>query len=84
MTSAGEIGTFVFSVLGLGNGTTPCGSVICLIGDSANPFVSLAGSEVTDELLANGITAVDLIVPVPASIWFMLSGLCALWKLGRR
>lgn len=84
MTSAGDIGTFVFSVIGAGDGSTPCGMTLCLQANAINPFVSLAGQEVTADLLAAGNSAAAVVVPVPAAVWFMLSGLGALLGFGRK
>lgn len=89
MNSQGEIGTFVFNFVALNTGATPCGSLICLTGNAINPFVSLAGADVTEQLLNNGLSTVDveflgpIPFPVPAAVWFMLSGLATLWGFGR-
>ncbi len=85
MTSAGEIGTFVFNVLGATDaGNTPCGMTLCIVPNAINPFVSLAGTEVSATLIDNGIGAAQVVVPVPAAVWFMLSGLGALFGFGRK
>ncbi len=89
MSGAGTIGTFEFIVLSApssGSKVTPCGFVICLVSNEVNPFVSLNGDLVSDELLMNGITSVENIyaMPVPAAVWFMLSGLGALAGFGRK
>lgn len=81
MTSAGAVGTFVFDIVGYG-GDAGCGNVICLARNPVNPIVSLAGEDVTDEILVN--SPFPLHVPVPAAIWFMLSGIAALTGLGSR
>ncbi|MEM7082652.1 MAG: VPLPA-CTERM sorting domain-containing protein [Pseudomonadota bacterium] len=85
MTSAGNIGTFVFNVLGgTDAGATPCGMTLCIVPNAINPFVSLAGQDVTADLLSAGISGANVVVPVPAAVWFMLSGLGALIGFGRK
>ncbi len=82
----GAVGTFYFNILGASDaGATPCGMLLCIVPNATNPFVSLAGSEVTDEILGNGIAgaSIALPVPLPAAIWFMLSGLGLLVRLRR-
>ncbi len=51
-----------------------------------NPFVSLAGLNVNDELFANGISGANIAlpVPVPAAAWLMLSAMIGLTGFGRR
>ncbi|MEM7082651.1 MAG: VPLPA-CTERM sorting domain-containing protein [Pseudomonadota bacterium] len=89
MTSVGDMGSFVFNILGgTDPSATPCGTTICIVGNPVNPFVSLAGEDVTAVLLGDGIsigiTADGFAhVPVPAAVWLMLSGLAALVGLGR-
>ncbi len=85
MTSAGTIGSFTFNVLGATDaGATPCGMTLCLVENGTNPFVSLAGGTVGGDLLAAGISGAEVVVPVPAAVWFMLSGLGALLGFGRK
>ncbi|MFK8032483.1 MAG: VPLPA-CTERM sorting domain-containing protein [Gammaproteobacteria bacterium] len=87
MTSAGGIGTLTFTFLG-GDGTsatTPCGMTLCLEENGINPFVSLAGQSVGADLLAAGNAGASVApIPVPAAVWFMLSGLGALFGFGRK
>ncbi len=84
MTSAGNIGTFVFNVIGATAGGAPCGFDLC-VQANANDWVSLATDNVTDVLLATGIGGANVApVPVPAAVWFMLSGLGALFGFGRK
>lgn len=88
MTSAGDIGTFIFNVLGATDaGATPCGMTLCITPNATNPLVSLAGQTVSDELIMNGIggaTVTAAPIPVPAAVWLMLSGLGALLGFGRK
>ncbi len=85
MTSAGAIGTFQFNVLGATDaGATPCGMTLCIVENGINPWVSLAGGIVGPELIGNGNSAAAVVVPVPAAVWFMLSGLGALLGFGRK
>ncbi len=86
MNSAGNIGTFVFNIVGPTDaGATPCGFALCLAPNAINPFVSLAGDIVTDELIANGFNGtLGVPIPVPAAVWLMLSGVGALVGFGRK
>lgn len=85
MSGAGTIGTLTFSVIGTNDpGATSCGFALCLLPNSLNPFVSLAGLDVTDELFANGISGANVVVPVPAAVWLILSGLIGLIGFGRK
>lgn len=89
MTSAGTIGTFTFEVLDFGLfNDTPCGFELCLQGNPVNPFVSLAGEQVTDELLADGLTGLPVFpplpVPVPGAVWMMLGAMSVLRLRSRR
>ena len=85
MTSAGEIGTFVFNILGpFDSGVMPCGLAMCLLPNAINPFISLAGEDVTEELIANGSNSTGAVpIPVPAAVWLMLGGLTTLLGLRR-
>jgi len=85
MTSMGTIGTFVFNVIGATAGGAACGMDLCINVNNINPFVSLAGDEVSALLLDNGISGANVApIPVPAAVWFMLSGLGALFGFGRK
>lgn len=88
MTSAGDIATFTFDVLGPTDaGATPCGLTLCITPNATNPMVSLAGQTVTDDLIAAGGGGANVAaapIPVPAAVWFMLSGLGALLGFGRK
>lgn len=84
MTSAGDMGTFVFNLVSSPSLNTPCGELLCLVPNAINPFVSLDGVEVSDLLLDNGISAAAIFIPVPAAVWLMLSGLGALFGLARK
>ncbi len=89
MSSAGEIGTLVFNVLGSTDGaSTPCGMTVCLVEARINPFTQIDGVEPGDVygLLDGGQGANVLAapIPVPAAVWFMLSGLGALLGFGRK
>lgn len=83
MTSTGVIGTFTFTQIDLaGGGDAGCGFTLCLTPNAVNPLVSLAGADVSLDILGGGsnVTA----VPVPAAVWFLLSGLGALLGFGRK
>lgn len=56
INTAGDIGTFVFNVLGAG-GDGGCGATLCLTPVDTNPMTSLDGQDVTVEVFSNGITA---------------------------
>jgi len=87
MTSAGTIGTFVFNIVGVGDFDTPCGATLCLEVNAINPFVSLAGADVSVDLLNAGVSSLSFSTvpfPVPAAVWFMLSGLGVLAGVGRK
>lgn len=88
MSSSGEIGTFVFNVIGpLDAGATPCGAHLCLTQTGQYFFTSFDGQAVADILLGNGITEASITanpIPIPAAVWLMLSGLGALVGLGRK
>ena len=79
ITDAASFGTFVFDVL------AGCDDCIMLGPNAANPMVSLAGMPVNAEIFGNGITVASVsAIPVPAAVWFMLSGLGALLGFGRK
>lgn len=84
ISTAGTIGVFTFSVIGA-NGDAGCGATMCLTPVTTNPFGSTTGGNITDQVFndPNSITAAT-VVPVPAAVWFMLSGLGALFGFGRR
>ncbi len=75
--SQGRVGTFYFNILGEANaGATPCGKVLCIVEDPLNPFVTALGTVATDDILAASITEASIApVPLPASFWFLLSGM---------
>jgi len=83
MNSVGTIGTFIFNVSGglVSDTFTACGpgnadpfiftiNTICVTPNEINPMVSLAGDVVNDQLFTN--------VPLPASLWFLLSAVGAM------
>ena len=81
ITTAGDIGTFVFNVLGPTDaGATFCGATLCIAPNPNYPFASLAGDIVTTEVIANGISRA-YVVPLPAAMWLMLGGIGALWGM---
>ncbi len=76
ISDSGDIGTFVFVLLGNGVSTTPCGATMCLTPVAINPFVSLSGQDVSDQIFSNGVSAANIqTVPLPASFWFLASAL---------
>lgn len=84
INSASRIGTLSFTILGSGTGNTPCGATLCITTSAINPFVSLAGLEVSDEILGQGITSFEVTqVPLPGAIWLMLSCVGAIIGFGR-
>ena len=82
ITSAGAIGTFVFSVIGTPTSSTPCGEALCISGYEFDPFISVMGADVTEELLANGIDSAIVVVPLPATAWFLVSGVALFRRRG--
>lgn len=85
ITSAGTIGTFVFSVIGTPTNSTPCGATLCITGNAVNPFISLMGIDVTAELLDNGFNSAEVVVvPLPATLWLLLSGVVFIAGSGRK
>ena len=88
LLASGVIGVFTFIYDGPpteGGFGTPCGSQLCLMPNvPQNPMVSLAGGDVTADIFGdpNAIYAAN--VPVPAAVWFLLSGLGALLGFGRK
>lgn len=86
INTAGQIGTFQFLVLGAG-GDAGCGQTLCLTPvEPANPFGSTTGQNLNPIVFdPNGDSVLGAtVVPVPAAVWFLLSGLGALFGLGRR
>ncbi|MFK8029106.1 MAG: hypothetical protein AB8G18_02610 [Gammaproteobacteria bacterium] len=89
ITDAGSMGVFVFIVTGSGDGSfNGClnGAALCLTPNlPIDPMVSVAGQNVTDAIFANeeGLNA-SVVVPLPASVWFLLSGLLALLRFERK
>jgi len=79
ISDAAAFGTFVFDVL------ADCTDCIMLGPNAANPMVSLAGMPVNAEIFGGDMTVASVsFVPVPAAVWFMLSGLGALVGFGRK
>jgi len=64
---AGDIGTFVFTVLGAG-GDGGCGVTLCLTPVPANPMFNLGGADITDSVFASGITAANIVDPTPVEL----------------
>lgn len=89
ITSAGPIGTFIFDVMGTTNpGSTPCGMTLCLQTDSLNFWYYLDGLELvnlSEELMSNGISEANVVVPVPVppAIMLFMGGLCGLLGFSR-
>ncbi|MFK8031259.1 MAG: hypothetical protein AB8G18_13570 [Gammaproteobacteria bacterium] len=84
ISSAGDIGTFQFNFLGGSNpASTPCGMTLCMQVAEFQSFITLAGSDITEQVLANSITGATVVVPVPAALWLMLGGLGTLAGLSR-
>ena len=87
--NAGSMGVFIFTVIGSGDGLFDgCvnGATLCLTPNlPINPMVSLAGQDVTEDIFSNveGINA-SVLVPLPASLWFLLSGLFGLLSFRRQ
>ncbi|MFK8032482.1 MAG: hypothetical protein AB8G18_19835 [Gammaproteobacteria bacterium] len=74
--SASQIGTLSFTILNAGSGNTPCGATLCISVSAVNPFVSLAGQEVSGQLLGQGLSSFQVNqVPLPAAVWLFLSGI---------
>ena len=85
MGGAGPIGTFVFNVVGTadpGTSDTECGEVLCLLANPFNPMTSIAGFYLSDEFFPQGAHVQP--IPVPAAVWFLLSGVGVLFGMRRR
>ena len=54
------VGTFLFNVLG-GGGDGGCGATLCLTPVGINPMVTLGGSDITNEVFANGLSAANVL-----------------------
>lgn len=80
ITSSGEFGTIVFNVLSTPVGDPGCdGFQLCLVPTIFNPFVTLSGNLVTDEILADAYAQV-VTVPAPAAFWLLAGGLVGLLR----
>lgn len=90
MTSAGTFGIFEFDLLAPAGSVpaTVCGQVLCLTPNPFfNPFISLAGFDVTADFFPDGflgadvefqvapVDPVDPVVPVPAPLTLSLFGI---------
>lgn len=81
INDAGPIGSFEFLVIGTPGITadTPCGASLCLTPTITNPWFSLAGNIISDEVFSQGISQAQVsLVPLPGAFWFMFSALIVL------
>ena len=77
ITSSGTIGTFTFQINSFGTPqTTSCGFTLCILPSDFNPLLNFPEYQnVADEVIGNGISGANLVVPVPAAAWLLLSAL---------
>ncbi len=86
ITSSGEIGTFTFRINHFGTPqATSCGFTLCVLSNDINPLLNFPEYEnVSDEVIGNGISGANLVVPVPAAVWLLFSALLGLVGFGRK